>query len=37
MFDSLFEGGNLLQAEKNGLLENTYNLYMQVDTNTRGH
>jgi hypothetical protein len=37
MFDSLFESGNLLQAEKNGNLENTYNLYMQVDTNTRGH
>lgn len=37
MFDSIFESGNLLQAEKNGTLEDTYNLYMQVDTNTRGH
>jgi cytosolic carboxypeptidase protein 2/3 len=37
MFDSIFESGNLLQAEKNGSMENTYNLYMQVDTNTRGH
>jgi hypothetical protein len=37
MFDSIFESGNLLQAEKSPTLENTYNLYMQVDTNTRGH
>lgn len=37
VFDSMFESGNLLQAEKSPNLENTYNLYMQVDTNTRGH
>jgi hypothetical protein len=36
-FDSLFESGNLLQAQKSLTLENTYNLFMQVDTNTRGH
>ena len=28
MFDSIFESGNLLQAEKSPNLENTYNLYM---------
>lgn len=37
MFDSIFESGNLLHAEKNGSMTDTYNLYMQVDTNTRGH
>ena len=37
LFDSLFESGNLLQAERNALHKDTYNLFMQVDTNTRGH
>ena len=37
LFDSLFESGNLLQAERNAVDPNTYNLFMQVDTNTRGH
>lgn len=36
-FDSLFESGNLLQAQKSLTHSNTYNLFMQVDTNTRGH
>lgn len=36
-FDSLFESGNLLQAQKSLTLKDTYNLFMQVDTNTRGH
>ena len=35
MFDSIFESGNLLQAEMVSRVE--YNLYMQVDTNTKGH
>ena len=34
-FDSIFESGNLLQAEI--VNPNEYQLYMQVDTNTRGH
>ena len=37
LFDSMFESGNLLQAERNALKKDTYNLFMQVDTNTRGH
>ena len=37
LFDSLFESGNLLQAQKSVTKEDTYNLFMQVDTNTRGH
>jgi hypothetical protein len=36
-FDSIFESGNLLQAQKSLTLKDTYNLFMQVDTNTRGH
>ena len=35
IFDSIFESGNLLQAEYVSATE--YQLYMQVDTNTRGH
>jgi len=35
IFDSIFESGNLLQAEYVSASE--YQLYMQVDTNTRGH
>eukprot|EP00347_Sterkiella_histriomuscorum_P022485 403338316 len=35
LFDSTFECGNLLQAEITN--PNEYQLYMQVDTNTRGH
>jgi hypothetical protein len=35
IFDSIFESGNLLQAEIVNPTE--YQLYMQVDTNTRGH
>lgn len=35
LFDSIFECGNLLQAEVVSPTE--YQLYMQVDTNTRGH
>jgi hypothetical protein len=35
LFDSIFESGNLLQAER--VCRTDYRLYMQVDTNTRGH
>lgn len=35
LFDSIFECGNLLQAEVVSPTE--YQMYMQVDTNTRGH
>jgi len=35
VFDSVFESGNLLAAELVTIQE--YNLYMQVDTNTKGH
>jgi hypothetical protein len=35
LFDSLFESGNLLQADR--ISREEYRLYMQVDTNTRGH
>ena len=36
-FDSIFESGNLLSAQASMTEVNTYNLFMQVDTNTRGH
>ena len=35
VFDSNFESGNLDMAFKTGDL--AYDLYMRVDTNTRGH
>lgn len=35
IFDSNFESGNLDLVTKAG--ENDYDLYMRVDTNTRGH
>jgi cytosolic carboxypeptidase protein 2/3 len=35
VFDSNFESGNLDMVIKRS--ENEYNLYMRVDTNTRGH
>ena len=35
LMDSMFESGNLLQADRVSRTE--YRLYMQVDTNTRGH
>lgn len=35
LFDSVFESGNLLQAEFTK--PNEYRIYMQVDTNTKGH
>ena len=35
VFDSNFESGNLYWAEAVSLTE--YNLFMNVDTNTRGH
>jgi hypothetical protein len=35
IFDSNFESGNLDMAIKVG--EKEYDLYMRVDTNTRGH
>ena len=35
LFDSLFESGNLLQADR--VTRTDYRLYMQVDTNTKGH
>ena len=35
LFDSLFESGNLLQADR--VTRTEYRLYMQVDTNTKGH
>lgn len=28
LFDSIFESGNLLQAERNGLQKDSYNLFM---------
>jgi cytosolic carboxypeptidase protein 2/3 len=37
MFDSMFESGNLLQADRSATNIDHYNLFMQVDTNTRGH
>lgn len=35
VFDSMFESGNLDMVIKPK--PNTYDLYMRVDTNTRGH
>jgi hypothetical protein len=35
IFDSNFESGNLDMVIK--VKENEYDLYMRVDTNTRGH
>ena len=35
LIDSIFESGNLLQADR--LDSSTYNFYMQVDTNSKGH
>lgn len=35
LFDSVFESGNLLHADR--IDSNQYNMYMQVDTNTKGH
>lgn len=35
MFDSRFEGGNLRKAAKVNNVE--YNLWLENDTNTRGH
>lgn len=35
LVDSVFESGNLLQADR--IDSGTYNFYMQVDTNTKGH
>ena len=35
LFDSMFESGNLLQAER--IDKSEYHLYMQVDSNSKGH
>ena len=35
MIDTVFESGNLLRADR--ITPHEYRLYMQVDTNTRGH
>ena len=35
IFDTIFESGNLLRADR--ITPSEYRLYMQVDTNTRGH
>ena len=35
LFDTIFESGNLLRADR--ITPSEYRLYMQVDTNTRGH
>ena len=35
LIDSIFESGNILQADRIDTTD--YNLYMQVDTNTKGH
>ena len=35
MIDTVFESGNLLRADR--ITPTEYRLYMQVDTNTRGH
>jgi hypothetical protein len=35
LFDTVFESGNLLRADR--ITPTEYRLYMQVDTNTRGH
>ena len=35
LIDTVFESGNLLRADR--ITPSEYRLYMQVDTNTRGH
>ena len=35
LFDTIFESGNLLRADR--ITRGEYRLYMQVDTNTKGH
>ena len=35
LFDTIFESGNLLRADR--ITRSEYRLYMQVDTNTKGH
>ena len=35
LIDSIFESGNILQADRT--TASIYTLYMQVDTNTKGH
>jgi hypothetical protein len=35
LFDTIFESGNLLRADR--ISRSEYRLYMQVDTNTKGH
>ena len=35
LMDTIFESGNLLRADR--ITPSEYRLYMQVDTNTRGH
>lgn len=35
LFDSVFESGNLLRADR--ITSREYKMYMQVDTNTKGH
>lgn len=35
LFDSMIESGNLLQADR--ITSEEYHMYMQVDTNTKGH
>lgn len=35
IIDTIFESGNLLRADR--ITPSEYRLYMQVDTNTRGH
>lgn len=35
LFDSIFESGNLLQADR--IDRRDYQMYMQVDSNTKGH
>ena len=35
LFDTIFESGNLLRADR--ITRAEYRLYMQVDTNTKGH
>jgi len=35
LIDSIFESGNLLQADR--INSEEYHLYMQVDSNTKGH
>ena len=35
LIDSIMESGNLLQADR--IDKNDYNMYMQVDSNSKGH